>query len=454
MFASSTPLIQENRFPGRVLIGLAFLETLLMFVWSISGTIALRNALLLLMLVAIPLARIDFAHFRSSLRHGVILVLLALTVWIVVHNVFLAWNPALSWYESVQWFKSMVCLIMGVALACVPRGIPVSRRWRFWVLGVCAAWALHLLLNLILRHWAGPFVEVLEQPTPIGTRDMVSYLGTGLLAVLLADGVARLEKVVPLLPLSSRWLFAVTAMAMVLTTATMTRNALPVMALEIGIAVIALIAGSATRTQRWCRGGIAAGVLLLVCVAFTANLMLDARWRNFADSARIALDIDHSTWWIDQVKNPHPMTAQGVPVDPSAYNRIAWMRGAGRLITVYPLGTGYDRNAFRRALMRYYGAANTASGHAHAGLLDFTLATGIPGGIMLVTALTWAIVAGWRRWRRAQDVAGLVLAIFVASYLLRAAVDGIVRDHMLEQAMFVMGLLLAASTELGQKKTA
>ena len=121
------------------------------------------------------------------------------------------------------------------------------------------------------------------------------------------------------------------------------------------------------------------------------------------------------------------------------------MKGACKMIAAYPLGTGYDRNAFRRALMKHYGAANTAAGHAHAGLLDFTLATGIPGGALLIAAFLAAIGFGWRQWRRSGDPAGLALSLFVASYLLRAAIDGIVRDHMLEQAMFLTGLLLAAA---------
>lgn len=60
------------------------------------------------------------------------------------------------------------------------------------------------------------------------------------------------------------------------------------------------------------------------------------------------------------------------------------------MIAEYPLGAGYDRNAFRRdAGMRHYGAANTATGHAHAGLLDFTLATGVPGGLRYSSPPCW-----------------------------------------------------------------
>ena len=84
-------------------------------------------------------------------------------------------------------------------------------------------------------------------------------------------------------------------------------------------------------------------------------------------------------------------------------------------------------------------------GHAHAGLLDFPLGVGLPGVLLLIASLLAAARYGWTSWRRHGNAAGLALALFAMTYLARAAVDGIVRDHMLEQAMFMLGMLLAAT---------
>ena len=105
----------------RLILGVAVLEALLMFVWSITGTIALRHGLLLLLIVVLPFIRLDKAALRHSLSHGAILLLGVLSVWIVLHNLFFAWDAGRAWYESVQWFKSMLCLVLGIALACTPR---------------------------------------------------------------------------------------------------------------------------------------------------------------------------------------------------------------------------------------------------------------------------------------------------------------------------------------------
>ena len=425
-------------------LAISLLVFVLVFIWSITGTIALRQTLLLLLCAAAVLAGVDTHQVRCCAKRTGVLLLLVLTAWIVLHNQFLAWDPARSWGESTQWFRSMLCLALGIVLACPSRQPATTARWKYWASALAAAWALHLVLNIALKDWRSQtFVAALQSATPIGTRDMVSYLGTGLLALMLADGVARAAGRTSLFALSNKVLWSSVFAATALTAATMTRNSIVVMALEWAIAMAVLIASSASRQQRVRRGALALAALLLVAAATSANFVLDARWQTFTDSARIAWDIEHNDWWIDQVEHPQPKTAQGIPVDPSAYSRIAWLRGASHMIAEYPLGTGYDRNAFRRTLMRHYGAANTASGHAHAGLLDFTLATGVPGGLLFIAALLMLMAHGWRQRR---DAAGLALLIFVASYLLRAAIDGIVRDHMLEQAMFVSGLLLAAAT--------
>ena len=437
----------------RTVLAVSLLVFVLVFTWSITGTIALRQMLLLLLVGAAAFVGVDTASLRQCATRAGVVLLLVLSGWIVVHNLFLAWNPTHSWGESTQWWRAMLCLALGIALGCPPRraasiAAPAAPpRWTYWASAVAAAWALHLVLNMALKDWRSlSFVAALQAGTPIGTRDMVSYLGTGLLALLLADGVGRAAGRTRLFSLPNKALWVAVFTATALTAATMTRNSIIIMALEWAIAMGALIALSASRQQRMRRGALALAALLLVSAAAGANFVLDARWQIFTDSARIAWDIEHNDWWIDQVENPQPNTPRGVPVDHSAYSRIAWARGASHMIAEYPLGAGYDRNAFRRTLMRHYGAANTAAGHAHAGLLDFTLATGVPGGLLFVAALLALMAHGGRCWHRRRDVAGLALLIFVASYLARAAIDGIVRDHMLEQALFVSGLLLAATT--------
>jgi hypothetical protein len=424
---------------------LMVVEALLLFVWSIPGTIALRNGLTTLLLILLVCTPKDATLAKASLHTLGGRLVLVLSLWIVAHNLIFAWDMGRSWYESLQWYKSLVCMGLGLGLVCVSRKTGQEDQWRIWLWGAALAWALHLLLNLALKDWSSPFHAVLQESTAIGSRDMESYLGTGLLGFLLADAVARMVNGTRLFPLPSWALGLGVSVTIILTAATLTRNALPVMAAEIALAIVALIGASRTRAQKIRRGGLAAAAMVLVMAMGVADVKLDPRWKTFEDSVHIAWDIDGHKWWLDSQRYPRPELSPGVLVDDSAYLRTAWLHGAIRMISHYPLGTGYDRNAFRRALEREYGPIDNPPGHAHAGLLDFTLGTGVPGGVLLVAALGALAWLGWRRWRESGHVAGLALALYVSAYILRACMDGIVRDHMLEQAMFIMGLLLAAT---------
>lgn len=428
-----------------MLTGILVIESLLMFVWSVPGTIALRNVLTALLLLLFVLAPKDVVQIRVAIGTLGGRLLVVLSLWILVQNLFFAWDMTRSWYESLQWYKSLIYLGLGLGLVSVSMKSEKPGQWRLWLSGAALAWGLHLVLNMVLKDWHLDVHAALQSATVIGSRDMESYLGTGVLGLLLADAVGRMAGRERLLPLAHWCLGAGIVAVVLLTAATLTRNALPVMALEAFLAILALVWASRTGIQKLRRGSLAAVVLLLVVAMGAADLKLDPRWKTFQDSARIAWDIDSHKWWLDSQQYPRPELSPGVVVDDSAYLRVAWLHGALRMIAHYPLGTGYDRNAFRRALERDYGPIENPPGHAHSGLLDFTLGTGIPGGIMLIASLLALGWFGWRRWLQCGSVAGLALTLYVAGYALRALLDGIVRDHMLEQAMFMIGLLLAAT---------
>ncbi len=229
--------------------------------------------------------------------------------------------------------------------------------------------------------------------------------------------------------------------ATVLTVATMTRNALPVLML-LGTVAAASFVSTRPRQTRSRAIALVSLATVLLASGIAINVKNDERWARFASSVAIGLDIEHQKAWLAQEQTPLPLNAQGLPVDDSAYMRTAWMKGLLTEIARHPLGVGYDRNAFGNALRAHYGQWVT-TGHGHAGIFDFTIGVGIPGGLLLLAFFVALAAAGLRRWREDRDAAGLALLLVVLSYASRAFIDGIVRDHMLEQFMLLAGVLLA-----------
>jgi O-antigen ligase len=110
---------------------------------------------------------------------------------------------------------------------------------------------------------------------------------------------------------------------------------------------------------------------------------------------------------------------------------------------------GYDSNAFGLGLREYYGRG---SGHSHSALLDVALGTGIPELILVVGFFGSVLRGGWASERRLRNGLGLLLAMVAAALFVRAAVDSSLRDHMLQQILFVFGLLLGLVNGSRQEK--
>jgi len=432
--------------PGQRIVEIAGLATLgvLLFLWSVPGVIAARNGLLgLLLLLAIAMRPSPREVIASLRQGGTAAWLLLLTLWIALHCALLAWEPHRAWHEAAQWFKVLPIIAVGCMLGCAPRWRQPSERVQGWCGVLVLAYLLYLVFQVIYKPWALhlSLVQTLTQTTLIGSRDLGSYLSTALVAVLLADLVAQAAGRSRLLG-GPVWLrIAALALGVLLTVATVTRNALPILFLLGLVAAACFIATRPANTRHRAILGVLVAAALTAAVVAVA-VRNDPRWARLSTSVAIGLDIAHQKAWLAQETIELPKDAKGDPVDDSAYMRTAWMKGLITEIGRHPLGVGYDRNAFGMALRKDYGDWVT-TGHGHAGMLDFTLGVGIPGGLMLLAFMGSLVLAGARAWHTRRDAAGLALVLFVLAYGSRAFIDGIVRDHMLEQFMFCAGLLLA-----------
>lgn len=101
-----------------------------------------------------------------------------------------------------------------------------------------------------------------------------------------------------------------------------------------------------------------------------------------------------------------------------------------------------------------YQQSGTYNGaHSHSGILDFAIATGVPGACLWLTfmgALAWA---GFSAFRAGNLMIGLVLIFIVSGYFGRTLVDSVIRDHFLQVFMFLSALLLALSQKSGERQS-
>lgn len=434
----------------------------LLFIWQVPGTIALRNAVLgaLFLLTAwLWLRNSNRLRPKRVIMQPPMLCLLLLTGWLVLS---LSWavEPRLSLVElKGQWVMPVLCGITGALMATV---VPVISRNGFKGLVQVVFWALFLQIGLHdlldIAYWintgAMPFRQApvlylpdiarnLLQGQPLATAfsgesgDKFSYVNNTLAALIVAELVQRIL-------LKKRWLDISWPTLLLASMATLActywlqfRNGNVGLLFLIAFALFMVLVRLAKNWPIW-KTATTLAIAIALLVAF-ANVLYksDARWQSFTETVVIAVDTStHQAWRLRDT--PYPLMQNGQTVDVSAYERLAWGTEGLKLVADHPFGTGYNRNAFGDGIDRKYQMNGVyRGGHAHSGLIDFAIANGVPGLIMWLAFLGALFYTGWVAFMGGQIAPALALMFIVSGFFGRSMVDSNIRDHMLQQFMFL-----------------
>lgn len=420
-----------------------------MFVYPIPHTIALRNVLLAAGL-ALLVPHLSRMKRLSALRNEAFL-LGALSAWLLIQSAFISPYPQTSLANlRGDWMVGLAVALVGLLLAL---RLADSRE----VPGASANGAITVVVLALLAHVAfalGEQVWIWVQSgvfpfghARFGNRDNLSVLNNTLLALVIGDLMSRsvLGSGAVRLPQWAMWAAFVTGLVATITLATRNGTLQVVFFLVLSAALLTLKGG-----RQWRRRGLSLSAMVAVlAIAFGyISIQTDSRWHRFAETVDIALDTQTHRHWLNSERYPLPHTGKGEYVEESAYLRIAWLKEGLRQIARHPLGVGYDHQAFGAAL-RLEVAEPITAGASHNGLIEFTIANGIPG-IILWTALNVALVIrGWRSFVNGGNPAGMLLVMNVICYFSRCALDGHLSGHRLEMFMLITALLAASCAMQG-----
>jgi O-antigen ligase len=436
-----------SRFSPAFLISLLLLGTLF-FIWPIPHTIGARSILLagnLGLLLYLTRGR-GLASVAVALRRPLWLYL-GFSAWLLIVAVFLSRETAWSLGEILgQWGTASVALLIGALAA-----LQTQRQGALKTLVVSI---IMLLVPSILYVDYSGLAGLLQDgvlakrgPGLTGGPDTSSFLTNIFLACLFAELLLRAGGK-RFLPLGRTSLGILLALALFSLYVESVRNGMISLAL---LMVLAAVVYARTRFAR-------IRPLMLAAYSVLATSLIggfvfvyvksDPRWQTFTDTVPIALDTKTYTAWRDNLRSPLPTLPSGEPVELSSYLRIAFMKEGLLVVRDHPLGVGYGRNAFGHAIQAKYGEAQL--GHAHSGYIDLAVGGGIPGVLLWVAMMAMLFAFSMQQYRRHHSFAGLALAFIVFEFNARMLLDSINRDHPLQQFLFLVGLLAAASV-VGEK---
>jgi O-antigen ligase len=421
---------------------------LFLFVLPIPGTIAVRNVLLLALLLLMVWCRRELrqAYSLGASRLPALAGWLAvLSAWIAIQAIWISDETAWALKESFrQWLPALLAAVVGVGVV---------------LLGRCAGWSRQQMLGRIVLLLLAQTIFSLLVCMPDFIADGVfpqsktfltagkleiSYWNNLLLAFLAVDGLTRWLFRQRLSFLPTPVLVGGIVIAFFSNLVFGARNG--VIGSLLLLSSLLLLVLWHERKRRSVGKVLAVVVVALVVMSVLgwANYQLDPRWARFQETAQIAWQAGPNEAWVHPDDAELPRLKSGESVEPSAYFRIAWIRAGLNLVADYPWGVGYGRNAFGHALRK---SMETRLGHAHSGLIDWTVGLGIPGLCLGVGFLSWAAWVGVRRYFSGADPAGLILTFVVGGFFGRMMLDSINRDHMLMVFFLILAILIAVREE-------
>jgi hypothetical protein len=416
---------------------------LLFFAWPLTHATAPRNFFLVsgAALFGYLAWRDRAGGWLRKLKWPIVLYAV-LTIWLVLVVLFLS-DPFVEALDELrgQWLKSGLAFLLGAWLAStVGRDAPERSRIITLLVAVLVAQVLYVDLVAIINLTPDGLPRRLI--TDLGGPDKASYILNLLFAFLLAEVLQRNAAEGRTLEIGNLALSACLLAGLLGVYVAGARNGLVELVAMCAILWAVVVRKQGPGRERIPRKVLVAGAVLLVAVPVLLgylSLRSDPRWTNLRETVAIAWDTDTHRAWLDMATHPLPRLANGSVVDESAYLRVAWLKEGARLALENPLGVGYGRAAFGRGLQEKYGA--NAAGHSHSGLLDVALAEGIPGVLLWSAMLASLLVFAIRSFRRNRDYASLLLLAIVSGYIVRMLIDSNVRDHMLQQFLFLAGVL-------------
>jgi hypothetical protein len=415
----------------------------LFFIWPVPNTIALRYALfgtnLILLSYLAPGA--EWRNWRIA-PTWLALLYAAFTAWLLIGAVFVSAETHWSLGEiQGQWGMASLALLIGL----------LAGRHTLRQSGQAQKILITLLLIVLFMHvlyvdYSG--VAPLFQRQAFTKRlsgltegpDKSSYLTNLLMTLLLAELLLRVSYKRRLLAMPNAILGLMFALTLVSTYLEDVRNAVISLTLVLLLTFLVYVRTRFAKVRRITFAATTVLALASIVLFLFVSLKADSRWGSLLETIPIALDTKtNKAWLMDSVNLPK--LANGRPVDPSNYLRIAFAKEGLLLVRENPLGLGYGRNAFAHGIHAKYGDGYI--GHSHSGLIDLAIGAGVPGVLLWLVWMGAWLRFGLRAYFRQASFAGLALALVLFEFNMRMVLDSISRDHSLQQFLFLAGLLTA-----------
>ncbi|MBU3580997.1 hypothetical protein ICN19_03080 [Polynucleobacter sp. AP-Capit-er-40B-B4] len=381
--------------------GLIFLNVILLSIWAIKDTIALRNIVLVLGAIASIIYIANdwrFGNLKKQLRsvHTLPLILAGLLfAWVFIHFFCFSQDPISQLQElKSTWLRVLLGSILawGTGLVILRKRMCINYLWLGILLGILAVYTQYipkaLAKNaLFVPDYHGYLFEGKINGVLVGTLLIAGLTGTAL-------DLYRQHQLSTHKWVMAFWLLGVVVVMYSYVFIYDTRNGFGLAAILFAAIILSgmlwvikrIITKGATKELAFMIMFIV-GLAILASIFTYHQIQRNTGWLTLVEDAKIAVQVDkYPQWQRSNIGGEVPQTESGRVVVGNTYERVAWAVVGVRLIGQHPLGTGVLYTPFNKLLqIDYPGATPYAT---HSGWIDLTLSLGIPALLLM-----WGILA-------------------------------------------------------------
>jgi hypothetical protein len=378
--------------------------SILLLIWGLPDTIALRNICLILgaVLSSIYLFRSREIFFqKSAIPLGILFLLL---VWVVIHACFFV-NDTVQQFSELQstWFRSACAMLLACATC-------LAIRERSWIMTIFPVAFFGMSLTVVSMYG---FQSVLHGHFLEPNQFLTTYLfggskaGPAFFSIIdIAVGCAYLMYIFvsPSAKVSYMKLVAVLLLIATSLTASLvvnSKNGIGIGAILIfiflGIISYQVLRNKAMKNRSWGIGLIAFFVIFLGSEIHLHREHASAGWNTLFSDIWISIHVDEYSQWRfrNQVTPaPLPLNSANIPVAGNTYERFSWMAEGLRLIPKHPLGYGTINKASFVGWLNSDGIENNLVNSTHSGWVDLGLAFGFPALLCTLIPIFAVLIMG------------------------------------------------------------
>ena len=398
----------ENEFlMSRLGLGLILISSLLLGIWAVKDTIALRNILLVTgSLISIVFL---YQYFRSAEIRSIgsnwlpLVCIISALVWVVSHYYFFSISPEVQLRELQSiWLRSTLGCLLGLAT-----GVALIRQPRliflFW-LSILLSFFVLLAQYLPLAIQSGNLI------VPLDTQDFrrylfigkinPMYLGVLLIAGstgLLLDALATNDKLW-IKRISIFWLICLLTAMYSFAFIVNTRSGILLGSLIIiawSFFGLLTLFGKKGGTDILKSSSIKKLIYILVIALGVVGafgykqIQRDSGWHQIIEDIEIGYQVEKYPHWQNVGVYGFPKTGSGKVVTYNTYERVAWATAGIKSVPYHPYGVGVLILPLGLAAKELFPGVGPLS--THSGWVDLMLSFGLPF-IFLIWTVNLSIV--------------------------------------------------------------